>query len=213
MELCGRYALNADAVRGFVSRDYPLASIDSVRALLECSQGVHGKKQLLDVCRFVKENSRSPMETREYLLACLPKRLGGYALPTPELNVCIDLSPEERRAAKRKYIECDMCWEKQKVVVEYDGHDDHESREDRYRDALKRNLLIARGYRVFTITGKQILDAQAFDTIIRDIAGSLGYRLKSYPEGWDVRRTRLRASLFASLSDYESRCFVDDGRF
>lgn len=213
MELCGRYALDAEAVRGFVSREYQLATIDSVRDFLECTPGVPGKRNLLDVCRFVKENSRSPMETREYLLACLPKRLGGYALPFPELNARLDLSPDERRAAKRKYIECDMCWEDQKVVVEYDGHDDHESREDRHRDALKRNLLIARGYRVFTVTGRQILDTEAFDTVIHEIAKSIGYRMKSYPEGWDIRRARLRANLFTSLTDHESRRFVDVARF
>lgn len=205
MELCGKYALAPDSPRGYISRNHQLTSIESVRAFLTQLPRMHGRRRLLEICEFISDGSRSPMETREYLLACLPKRHGGYGLPSPVLNAQIELSPEEQRAAKRGHLECDMYWKDQGVIVEYDGHDDHESREDRARDALKRNVLIARGYRVFTITSKQIMDACSFDSIMRDISACIGYRLKSFPADWENRRLFLRRELFASMARYDLR--------
>lgn len=205
MELCGRYALVPEAPRGFVPRDYQLATVDSIRTFAKRIPHINGSRRLLDICKYIKDGSRSPMETREYLLACLPKRYGGYGLPRPLLNVRIELSPDEQREVGRKYLECDEHWEKEHVVIEYDGHDDHESREARAKDALKRNLLTSRGYQVFIITGKQILDENAFDAVMRNVASSLGYRLRKFPEDWSARRASLRKELFASLAIHESR--------
>ena len=200
MELCGKYALAPETARGYISRDHQLTSVDSIRDFLNHVPHASGRRRLSKICDFIMDGSRSPMETREYLLACLPKRVGGYGLPAPTLNGRVELTPDERHTAGRSYFECDMIWENQKTVVEYDGHDDHESREDRARDALKRNVLIARGYRVFTITGKQIMSTQSFDAVIRNIARCLGYRLKSLPKDWETRRAVLRKELFASLA-------------
>ena len=212
MELCGKYALVPEEPRGFLSRNHQLATVDSIRTFAKSVSHINGSKQLLDICRFIKDGSRSPMETREYLLSCLPKRFGGYGLPSPVLNARIGLNADEQRIVRRKYLECDNYWEEQRVVIEYDGHDDHESRESRARDALKRNLLTSRGYRVFTITGKQIMDASSFDAAMRDVAVSLGYRLKGFPRDWDIRRDRLREELFASLTNYEFRRFHETQR-
>lgn len=205
MELCGKYALVPEETRGFLSRNHQLATVESIYAFAKRIPHINGSKQLLDICKYIKDDSRSPMETREYLLSCLPKRFGGYGLPSPVLNARIELSAEEQRAVRRKYLECDKYWEEQKVVVEYDGHDDHESREARAKDALKRNLLISRGCKVFTITGRQIMDASSFDTAVRDVAASLGYRLKGFPKDWDIRRDKLRRELFVSLASCEPR--------
>lgn len=205
MELCGKYALIPDSPRGYTTRNHQFASVTSICDFLNRVPHLDGYKQLLQICKFLKDGSRSPMETREYLLACLPKRHGGYGLPTPKLNARIELNTDEQLLAQRKYLECDMLWEAGKVVVEYDGHDDHASREDRARDALKRNVLTTRGYQVFTITGKQIMNVGAFDAAIRDIAVSLGHRLRNFPENWKAQRTRLRRDLFASLTNCKSQ--------
>ena len=208
MELCGKYALVPEAQRGYISRNYQLASTESIDRFLRGISHIHGVKKLRRAVQFVGDGSRSPMETREYLLTCLPKRLGGYGLPPAALNARIDLSPAERRMAKRQYLECDECWPEQRVIVEYDGHDDHESRENRARDAAKRNILISRGYDVFTVTGKQICDVHAFDKVIRDISRRIGFRLRDFPPDWEQRRSILRQELFMSLSKYEGDRFM-----
>lgn len=207
MELCGTYALVPESVRGFTSREYPLTTQEELESFLQCIPGSRAARYLDAALGLIQNGSRSPMETREYLLLCLPKRYGGYGLPKPQLNYRIDLGPEERRVSRRRYFECDICWPQQMVVMEYDGHDDHESREDRSRDAVKRNMLLARGYKVFTVTGKQICDAAAFDRLVRDIVADLGHRLKSFPSDWALRRDALRKELFKSLSRYESERF------
>ena len=207
MELCGTYALVPESVRGFTSREYPLTTQEELESFLQCIPGSRAARYLDAALGLMQNGSRSPMETREYLLLCLPKRYGGYGLPKPQLNYRIDLGPEERRVSRRRYFECDICWPQQMVVMEYDGHDDHESREDRSRDAVKRNMLLARGYKVFTVTGKQICDAAAFDRLVRDIVADLGHRLKSFPSDWALRRDALRKELFKSLSRYESERF------
>ena len=208
MELCGKYSLVPEASRGFVSHEFQLTSQSAIRAFLQEAAGMRGADKLARMLRYAQDGSRSPMETREYLLLCLPKRYGGYGLPKPTLNYRVDLYLNERQVSQRRYFECDMCWPHQKVVVEYDGHDDHESRVDRSRDAVKRNLLIARGYVVFTVTGGQIGKVSAFERTAYDIAAALGYRMRAFPDDWKVRHAALREELFKSIVGYEK-----SGRF
>lgn len=203
MELCGKYALIPGVQRGFASHECQLTSQSAIRAILQEVSGMRGADKLARILRYAQDGSRSPMETREYLLLCLPKRYGGYGLPEPQLNYRIDLNPEERHVSRRRYFECDMCWPRQMVVVEYDGHDDHESRKDRSRDAVKRNLLLARGYSVFTVTGGEIGRVLAFERIARDIATALGYRMRAFPDDWMTRHAALREELFKSLTGHE----------
>lgn len=200
MELFGRYALVLDAERGFVPRDYALATRESVERLMHAMHGVRCSSQLAHALRHAVEGSRSPMETREYLLMCLPKNMGGFGLPRPLMNGRVELTQTEQRKARRQHFECDLLWPEQRVVVEYDGHDDHASRLDRARDAMKRDVLVAKGYTVFVVTGAQIMDELLFDGIARDVARAIGFRLRAFPKDWAVRHATLRSELFETLS-------------
>ena len=207
MEMCGNYALLYEAERGFVSRNEPLTSKEKIAQFLDSAKGKRGAASLKRLLKYVENGSRSPMETRQYLLICLPKRMGAYGLPHPILNETISLFHAEKQYTDRHHLECDMVWPDQRVAVEYDGHDDHESRDNRARDATKRNALIAKGYTVFTITGQQICKTGVFDETVRDIARAIGFRLKGFPEDWKKRRTLLRSELFKSMSSYEIERF------
>lgn len=203
MELCGKYALVPEARRGFASHEHQLTSLGELGEFLQRVRGMKGANKLARMLRYAQDGSRSPMETRVYLLLCLSKRWGGYGLPQPELNYRIVLDSDERLVSSRHYFECDSCWPDQKVVVEYDGHEDHESKENRARDAAKRNLLLARGYSVFTVTGGQIMKTSSFDRTAHDIAAALGYRMRGFPDDWEARRAALREELFKSLVGVE----------
>lgn len=200
MEMCGKYALVYGIERGFISREHQLATVASIGAFLRHMKGEPGASELAMMLKHVQEGSRSPMETRVYLLMCLPKRLGGYGLPKPVINQRIELSEEERTTARRNYFECDLCWGDERVVVEYDGHADHASRIDRDKDSIKRNILLSKRYAVLTLTGGQITNAHAFDGVVRTIAAKLGYRLYGFPKNWEERHMRLRRELFKSMS-------------
>lgn len=205
MELCGNYALVKELPHGFITRDYQLTSLDAVRLLASQVKGMRAFVEVRTLLEHLQEGSRSPMETRTYLFMCLPKRWGGYMLPKPVLNMRVQLSKEEQRLANRRYFECDMCWPDKRIVVEYDGHENHAERDDRNKDSVKRNILVTKGYTVFTLTGGQIGSAPAFEKIVREIARSLGYRLQGFPKDWVERRRVLRNELFASMSGHE-RC-------
>lgn len=199
MELCGTYSLDKATNRGFATRDYQLMTSDSLRDFVARYNRNPLNRRIGPWLRFIAEGSHSPMETREYLLMCLPKRLGGYGLPLPALNYQIKLDSEEQRISGRGFFLCDMCWPHQKVVVEYDGQEDHASAKDRAADATRQNILVSKGYTVFVITSRQIYHAQEFDRIIHDIARYLGYRLKNFPCNWANRRDYLRKELFRSI--------------
>lgn len=203
MEICGRYALVKDHSRGFSSRDYQLASLDAIRSFMQLMQGEPNVPAFEKLIGHIDEGSRSPMETRAFLLMCLPKRYGGYGLPKPSLNMRVPLTQHEQTLARRRYFECDLCWPEERLIIEYDGHADHAERSDRDRDSVKRNVLISKGYTVLTITGGQIRDKRMFDKITRETAKLLRYRLRAFPKDWEEKRAELRRELFASMTRYE----------
>lgn len=200
MEFCGFYALEKGDSRGFKTRDSRLCSVDSLVDFAREMSWMPGSKKLLIVAKYMEDGSRSPMEARTYLLSCLPRQYGGYGLPRAQINARVELTPDCRRYSQRAFFECDMHWSKQKVVIEYDGHDYHESRDDRARDAAKRNTLLALGYSVFTFTSQQVCNALAFDKVMKDVAHALAYKISSPPPDWERRRQSLRRELFRSCS-------------
>lgn len=208
MELCGTYALLPEEPRGYICRNFQLASVASIRSFLREASELHGSKRLSIILKYLQDGSNSPMETRAYLLACLPKRYGGFGLPKAELNARINLDAEERRIARREHFKSDMSWPHAMVIVEYDGHDDHESRESRARDATRRNILLSKGYTVFTLTGRQLCNAFEFAKVVADIARSIHHRMRDFPENWEDRHRILRRELFKSMTSYETERFL-----
>ena len=200
MEFTGKYALDHEAPRGFTQRATPLTTIERVRGYIGCLAKERGTAKLREALAYIEEGSRSPMETREYLLAFLPKHLGSYGIPKPEVNARINLNSREQEIARRAYLECDLFWPEHRVAIEYDGDPDHASFDARSRDAKKRNALLTHGICCFTITAREILDADAFDSVMREVADELGFRLQGFPKDWKERRDKLRTELFKSMS-------------
>lgn len=205
MEFMGTYALRDEGHRGFATRHAPLASRERLALALQELLGRDAYRKVRLILEHAACGSRSPMETREYLLLFLPKKYGGYGLPKAEMNARIELLPEQQGETGRKYVECDLFWPEHGVAVEYDGEYDHASYKARTRDATKRNVLLTRGIRQFTITARQILDICAFDAVARDIAKAIGYKLRGFPDDWSDRRELLRHDLFESLKKRRER--------
>lgn len=204
MELCGTYALMKESARGFITRNHQLMTVSSLKDFLNRCNSASLNRKLAPWLAYIAEGSHSPMETREHLLMSLPKRIGGYGMPPAVLNMRVDLNDHESALSSRGFFLCDMCWPEQKVVVEYDGQSDHASAKDRADDATRQNILVSRGYAVFVITAKQIYDAREFDSIVKDIAHHLGFRLKSFPDDWAFRRDNLRNELFKSAAAHNA---------
>lgn len=141
------------------------------------------------------ERSASPRETSLALLLCLPRSRGGYGLPRPKMNGVIKLNPRASKAFGSSAYCADLLWEKERVVVEYDGVLGHTGKEKISRDAGRRDALLAEGYCVFVVTNDQLLNRAVLNEIAAAVAKRLGVRLRMRAKGYVSKQLVLRRSL------------------
>ena len=181
MELCGTYRL---ACASYDTRyDFaPLTTPDKMKDYIDRAVGLPGVKQARLALKHVLPNSASPMETVLYLLLCLPRRLGGYAFPQPILNKKVDITTSGKRFTLRNSSRPDLCWEKKKLDLEYQGSS-HEELEARAEDSMRRKALEKSGYTVYELTYAEVKDENLFRANVRALAKKLGVRIRSRSEG------------------------------
>jgi hypothetical protein len=188
-ELCGRYSLSPAGGDGFSSRAVPLATRASLLEFVENAPAARGSKMARAALRFVREGSRSPMESVSSMLLGLPPHRGGKGCPTPLINHRVDLDDVARKVARRSYVECDFFWPRERIALEYDSNEFHASPAEMARDASKRAALETMGVCVFTLTWQQARDAEATDSLVRAMARKAGWRLRA-PSARDANRER-----------------------
>ncbi len=116
----------------------------------------------------------SPREIALGLVLSLPVRLGGYGLPKPAPNFPIALGLRTRNLADRGYYVADFCWPERRLVVEYDSDTFHLSSDQHYHDVVKRTTLEAMGYRVITVSRRQLNSPAEMDKVGALIAKAHG---------------------------------------
>lgn len=103
---------------------------------------------------FVRDGVDSPMETRLRLLIVLS------GLPEPEVNI---VRRWEDGSWRRRY---DLCYERIKLIVEYDGRQHAEDPSQWKGDIARREEFDDEGYRVIVVTADGIFD-DPLDTLRR----------------------------------------------
>lgn len=199
-ELCGTYRLDSRQMCGF-SPGAPLLSACALRRRVQSLKGVRGSEKALRALAYVRDNSASPMESRLAMLLCLPRRLGGYGLPQPQMNYRIDVGARSHKAASKDYYVCDLFWPDAKIAVEYDSDLFHTGSERIANDASRRNALLAQGVTVVTLTKRQVLNKQELDRAASLLAKALGKRQRAGRRDW----TNQQLSLRAELLDFRAR--------
>lgn len=201
-ELCGTYALavGAQARR----REKPLTTVAKLRAFVEGAQNAQGRKKALRALRYVLDRSASPMESVLAMLLSLPYSLGGYGLPEPQLNYRVDMPHSFRKLADRSYCECDLCWPKESLAVEYDSRLHHTDLDKQESDARRRGTLIARGYTVISVYHNQVMDSGSFNRLAHQLAKRLGKRLRYVDPDFTRAHLALRGELFEALGKHTS---------
>ena len=203
-EICGSYSLPGSASTGGDQGDsvqtmYDLPPLSSKKRLTAFSarmEGWVGHKQALKALRFVADGSASPMEAVLVILLTLPYRLGGYALPMPELNGSIYPKKGVSRFAGRDFYRGDLLWRDAGVVAEYNSDLEHANPDRIARDAIRRSDLSLCGIYEVTITNGQIKSMELFDKVAKQIAVRIGKKLRyKEPEFLKARR-ELRRVLF-----------------
>ncbi len=115
-----------------------LGSVEPLRAALAARVAPRGKLTLLEALDWIRVGSESPGETRTRLVLVRAR------LPEPELNQPV-------YAAGRRWLgRPDMRWRKQRVLLEYQGREFHESPEQREHDAAR--------FRRFSRDGWSVID-------------------------------------------------------
>ena len=194
MELCGTYALRPEGIEGKAQRDYPLIDAEAFRRHVQSWQGFKGLLLARKVSKYLAVGSASPMETKLYLLLCLPLQYGGYNLGRPELNPEMNLDPTEMEILRRTKVKPDMLWRKQRLIVEYDGSQHEEEPQSKY-DALRITILEAKGYTVRRIKRHQLYNPLAFDSFASSTAELLGIRRRPTTLKHQLAREELRRTL------------------
>ena len=205
MELCGSYSrwrLAPAFPSGLPHRAYDETreyTYDIPRALnatrmpafLERMKGHRGVGSATAAARWLANGSASPMETATYLLLCLPKRLGGYALPQPTLNPKLIISNPD--GTKERYP--DLFWSGPNIDVEYNSDSDHSGEWARYRDSRREVELTVANVRVLPLTRQQLMNVDEFDAFAEGLRRMLGIRSRTKDLAWKARRGELRERL------------------
>ena len=199
-ELCGTYVLlpkgeeHPGSPDAMPKRLYPLTNTTKIAKLLDTVNAVPGKSNAQRALKYVVDGARSPMETMVYMLLCLPVMLGGYGIPKPQLNLEIALDAEGRTIAQRSRCEGDLCWPDAKLDIEYHG-EVHVGAAQMKSDDGRELGIEHMGWRVMTITSPQVLAANRFEVIAREVASCLGWRLRTRALGITPKRSNLRFEL------------------
>ena len=196
MELCGTYAARPDSIEDKASRDYTLIDAVSFKRHAETWKGLRGLSSARSVANCLVNGSASPMETKLFLLLCLPQKYGGYNFASPELNVEIEVPLSAKEALRQAVVKPDMLWRYVRVVVEYDGayHDDERQMA---RDSLRKSILESMGYTVITFKRWHLYNPVVFDEMAEALARKLGKRIRPLTVKQAFARDSLRAQLLA----------------
>ena len=186
--LCAGYFKDV-ATDGLPER-VPVTTPEKLARFVDRAKGLRGAVKASRALRWVIANSRSPMETKLYILLVYPKSRGGYGLRFPELNY--DVQPGRHESmVEQGWFMLDGCWSDDHVGYEYYGGD-HDAAivSDRRRlDALE-----ALGWNMVVIDKQRLYDPEAFEIAVRQITAHLGIRLRK-PTNWEQKNLALRNEL------------------
>lgn len=189
LNLCSIYYVDTKSRK--LPERKPITTSAKLARFAERVTGLRGVKKAREALKWVVGGSRSPMESKMFLLLCYPRSRGGYGFPLAELNRRVNPGRDER-LSEQEYYRIDVCWPDEFVGVEYFGEDDHEN--NVVRDRRRLDALAALGWNMVVVDKQRLYDPDAFDTAAIQVASHLGYRFRK-GEGWRHARTALREEL------------------
>lgn len=195
MELCGTYS--CDGVRGCEYGVVPVTTAARIGHLVSIVGRIRGLDAARQAARCCMDNSASPRETALAAMLSLPRRLGGWGCPRPELNVEIELSESAARQCGRSHLVADLLYRRAKLDIEYQGKEWHTADEGRSRDEARQNALMQMGYSCVFVAARQIADESKVDGITELIKRKSGLRPER-TEANEQMRAR-RAEMLAAL--------------
>lgn len=175
LELCGTYSLMTAELpcRFDLSA---LTTVEQIEKSAVACRGRWGATAALRALGWASNKMRSPRESEMYLLIVLDRSLGGFGLPRPSVNVQIRIKgTTAERLTNATYFEVDFVWEDKRVVLEYDGHEEHEADPAKVAsDKERRSVLAALGYTVIVVTSRDLANEASLLVKISQLSMALG---------------------------------------
>ena len=187
-QLVGVFCLDDNTQPGLHHR-LPLTSAAKIAAAAERLQGLPGANRAHALSRHLVECAASPPEAFLALVLQCPSHLGGYGLPHAQLNVRLTPSPRAQKLSSRSALVPDLLWESQKLVIEFDSDAFHLTSSQIERDASKRLALNADGYRVITVTSRQLDSCVKMRDIAYESALFLKTKFRQRSNRFDAQNT------------------------
>lgn len=188
-ELAGTYARDRDVSGGMRPRG-TISSVAAMRASVAEGGPFLGAKPVSQALGHVLDGSASPMETMLAILLTLPADLGGYGLPTPELNAAVEVMGPQAP----KVLHVDALYRDGGLALEYEGGG-HATKTQLERDSIRRAELASAGIEVMTVTRPQVYEVARMDEVARHVAARLGTSFPSGDPDAGVRKMLMRTEL------------------
>lgn len=143
----------------------------------------------------------------------IPHRYGGYALPGLEMNRCVRPSKKARKIAKRETLVPDLCHSESRLAIEYDSNAEHLTSRQIAKDSSKRLALEADGYKVISVTTRQLYDRSEMRSVAHEAGVRMSRRIqiraksfgnaqrKLYATGWSLKAYHRREWLKGEVSE------------
>ena len=174
-DLCGIYALDKNSNYEQISSTQ-IVTVKTIIDFIQRAIKYPGVKKARQAIQYAVDGSNSPRESMLVALSVLHLSLGGYGLSKPEANKDIWLPDDVAEFFGRQSCCCDLVWEKQKVVVEYDSNLSHLSVKQHTRDKRRYNALNMAGYHVFSITAEDMKSFKDIEKTFLSLRKILGFR-------------------------------------
>ncbi len=193
-ELCGMYANEPRAKKGYVSRP-PVTTPERLHAYAESALGQHGAKAARTISKYLIAHSKTPDETCMAMLACLPRSLGGIGVPAAQMSQAIELPEDVTRMIGTKTLTPTLYWEDIRTALEFDARSwEDESARDAY-NRRKENVYRHIGIDIISVNINDIQNLERMRRILESVASKLGKRRLPANENQALKQQQLHESL------------------
>ena len=187
-ELCGKFR-SSDTEGCAPTDDYtfmrvPRTDTDYIGNYLSKVADTEEGKRALEVLGLVVDGAASPMASYLHIMLTLPPAHGGYGLGHPSASRVFRARDSLMPDASGAYLAYDLCWERERVALQYTGESLPRARD---LEALE-----AHGMRVVCVTDDEVRDPSAMDAVAKSIADLLGLELPERTGEWLEARRALR---------------------
>ncbi|MEC4272855.1 hypothetical protein VJ923_06755 [Adlercreutzia sp. R25] len=206
--LCGTFVIDSSCSNGLAKRA-PITTTRRIEAFIRRNPGIRGAKAARRAVKCLAENAASPPEAFLWTVMSLAQRYGGYGIPGLELNRRIAPSKKAQRLARRKTLVPDIVHASSRLSLEYDSNSEHLTPDQISRDASKRLALEADGFKVITVTLKQLSSSDEMRGVAEQSCKRMGRRFQIQSKNFRVQHRLLYACGW-SLRAYRCDGFSED---